>query len=133
MITFLCGYIFDIFGRRFSIYYMLIFGGLSLALIPTVAPSQLGFILTILMFNLFSGSLGNTPLIQDYAAKESYGRATALSMMGLSLGVLVSLSVLFEFTKNLDPQYSWGILSMLMVIFGLLMIFMIDEPPEGLS
>ena len=53
--------------------------------------------------------------------------------MGLSLGVIISLSVLFEFTKNMDPQHSWGILSMLMVIFGLIMLFMIEEPPEGIS
>ena len=54
-------------------------------------------------------------------------------MMGLSLGVIISLSVLFEFTKNMDPQHSWGVLSMLMVIFGLIMLFMIEEPPEGIS
>jgi hypothetical protein len=85
------------------------------------------------MFNIFISPLSNTPLIQDYAEKESYGKAQALSMMGLSLGVIFSLSVLFEYTKNLDPQISWGILSMSMVIFGLFMLFMIEEPPEGIS
>lgn len=52
--------------------------------------------------------------------------------MGVCLGVILSLGVFFEFTKNLDPQYSWGITSILTICFSIICLFMIDEPPEGI-
>ena len=95
MITFMSGYVYDIFGRRFSIFFMLILGGLSLALIPLAAPSHFGWTICILMVNMFTGPLASHPLIQDYVEKDSYGKAQAFSIMGMSLGVIISLSVLF--------------------------------------
>jgi cobalamin biosynthesis protein CobD/CbiB len=53
--------------------------------------------------------------------------------MGYSLGEIISLSLLFEFTKDLNPRYSWGILAGLMVFSALLCLYMIDEPPEGIK
>ena len=82
---------------------MLVFGGLSLVFFPIVAPSQTGFIACVFIFGVCVGGLGQTPIIQDYVEKESYGRAYAFAEMGLSIGVVLSLSVLFEFTKDLDP------------------------------
>ena len=86
-----------------------------------------------MLFNICISSLGFSPIIQDYVVTESYGKAQAFSLMGLSLGVIISLSVIFEFTKNLDPQYSWGIMSALTAIFAMVVLFMIDEPPEGIK
>ena len=39
IVTFIGGYIYDIFGRRFTIYYMILIGGLSLVFFPIVAPN----------------------------------------------------------------------------------------------
>jgi hypothetical protein len=70
---------------------------------------------------------------------DSYGKAQALAKMGLSIGVVVSLSVLFQYTKKLyhmiglDPQYSWGIMSALMAVFAMICLFIVDEPPEGIK
>jgi MFS family permease len=57
-VIFCCGYIYDIFGRRFSIFYMLLFGGLSLVFFPIVAPSQTGFISMVFIFGVCVGGLG---------------------------------------------------------------------------
>ena len=48
--------------------------------------------------------------------------------MGLSIGVITSLSVLFEFTKDLDPIFSWGTMSILLIIFAFVLVLMIKEP-----
>ena len=58
------------------------------------------------------------------------GIANSFSGIGLSLGVILSLSVLVQFTKNIDPKWSWGIMGGLSVFLGILTIFMVSEPSE---
>lgn len=62
-VTFLGGYIYDIFGRKFSIYFMLLFGGATFAFIPFLAPNQNGFIVSVMAMNFFFNPLGFTPII----------------------------------------------------------------------
>jgi MFS family permease len=111
----------------------MLFGGMFLAFVPAVAPSKIGFIGCLFLFNLCFGPLSTPPIIQDYVEKESYGKAQAFSLMGLSIGVIGSLSVVFEYSKDLDPQYSWGLMSILTIIFAFILLLIIDEPPEGIK
>jgi hypothetical protein len=39
IVTILGGYVFDICGRRMTLYYMLLFAGASLVFFPIVAPN----------------------------------------------------------------------------------------------
>lgn len=49
-------------------------------------------------------------------------------MMGLSLGVIMCLSVLFQLTKNLDPMVSWGIMSIIQILFSISLLYIVKEP-----
>lgn len=89
------GYIYDIFGRKFSMFLMLFLGGISFIGIPLLAPHKGGYSLSILLINFFTSPLSFSPIIQDYVAIESYGKAQAFSLMGITTGVLTSLAVLF--------------------------------------
>jgi hypothetical protein len=53
----LSGYIYDIFGRKFTIFCIFLAGGLALVSVPIVAPSKVGFILGIMGYELALGSL----------------------------------------------------------------------------
>lgn len=75
---FLGGYVFDIFGRKFSVYIMLLMGGLIMVFFPIVAPDKNLFILCFTLFGVCVSPLSLTPLVQDYVMKESYGKALAL-------------------------------------------------------
>ena len=46
-------------------------------------------------YTLLTSPVNYAPLVADYVMKESIGRATAFSLMGLSVGVIFSLGVLF--------------------------------------
>ena len=107
------GYIYDIFGRQMTIYYMVIISGFVLILYPIVAPNHSLYIFCSTIFTLVISPISNNPLIQDYVVKESRGKAVSFSMMGLSMGVIMSLSVLFQFTKDMDPISSWGLMSII--------------------
>ena len=95
LVTFFGGYLYDIFGRQFTLYYLVLFSGLTLVLFPALAPEQSGYVLCAFLYNFFITPVSNNPLVQDYVAKESRGKAVSFSFMGLSLGVILSLSVLF--------------------------------------
>ena len=84
-------------------------------------------------YTLLTNPVNYAPLVPDYVMKESIGKAMAFSLMGLSIGVIFSLGVLFEFTKDLDPKYSWRIMAFIMVLFAIGTLFMISEPPEKID
>ena len=113
LVTFFGGYIFDIFGRKYTIYYIVLLSGFTLVLFPTFAPDKGGYIFCAVIYNFFVTPVTNNPLIQDYVCKESRSRAVSFSFMGLSLGVITSLAILFEFTKDADPSIAWGIMSLI--------------------
>jgi 4-hydroxybenzoate polyprenyltransferase len=97
------GYIFDIYGRKFTVYFSMLFSGLMIVFVPIAAPSRLGYVTFILLVNVLLSPCATAPIIQDYVLKESYGKAQAFSKMGMCIGVVVSLSLLFDSTKTLDP------------------------------
>ena len=49
-------------------------------------------------------------------------------MMGLSLGVIISLSLLFEFSKDMDPVNSWGLMSFIQICFGVSILWIVKDP-----
>ena len=74
-----------------------------------------------------------SPLTQDYVIPEDQGKALAIGQMGLALGVVMSLTVLFTFIVKLDPIVGWGILALILISWGLITLGIISEPPEGLK
>ena len=89
------GYIFDIFGRQMTVYYSLVFSGFIMIFFPLFAPNSYGFYMCRVIFSITSAPISNNPLVNDYVVKESRGAAVSFTMMGLSLGIIISLSVLF--------------------------------------
>ena len=69
-------------------------------------------------------------LVNDYIEDESMGKANAIKMLAASLGVILNLTILFNFTADIDPVISWGIMSLLLIICALFVLFMIKEPTE---
>ena len=111
--TFASGYIFDIFGRRNTLFLLFVLSGCCFVIFPIVAPNQNLYYMMACIYTLLATPINNNPLVQDYVQVESRGTAVSLSMMGLALGIIISLSVLFQFTKNLDPVISWGVMSVI--------------------
>lgn len=67
------GYIYDIFGRRWTIFWAMFVGGLSLNIIPLGAPKEWMYIAGCSIFNFATCPLGSSPLVLDYVVKESRG------------------------------------------------------------
>jgi uncharacterized membrane protein YjfL (UPF0719 family) len=97
---------------------------------PVVSPNETLYMVCGSIFTLLVSPVNYAPLVPDYVHKDSIGKAVAFSLMGISLGVVASLGVLFEYTKDLDPLISWRIMGAVMLIFAIGMLLMISEPPE---
>ena len=50
--------------------------------------------------------------------------------MGGSLGILSSLGILLQYTKEMEPRLSWGMMSTIMVLFALLSLAMVTDVKE---
>lgn len=73
------GYLFDIFGRRFTTYYSLLVSGAILVFFPLASPNADIFIGIVLAFSIASAPItSSNPLLQDYCEEESLGKANSL-------------------------------------------------------
>ena len=72
------GIMMDKFGRKWIISVMAVGWCISMTLLPVVAPSKLLYIVLVICQNITVIPVTFNPLIQDYVAKESIGRATAI-------------------------------------------------------
>lgn len=122
------GFIFDIFGRKYTVFISLICVGLSLMLYPLGAPHEKYFILAGCVMNFFKAPLLNNPIVNDYVCKESRGTALSFGFMGWNLANIVSFMILYEYTKDLDPMPQWSIPTGLMIFFAFTCLCLIDEP-----
>lgn len=95
-----------------------------------VSPNESLYILCGSVFTFLVSPVNYAPLVPDYVHKDWIGKGVAFSLMGMNLGIIVSLGVLFQFTKDMDPLISWRIMGAVMLIFSIVMILLISEPPE---
>jgi MFS family permease len=72
------GYLYDIMGRRFTVFATLIPGAILIMFIPNVAPSINLLILLRIGIVMSLSTLGSHPFVNDYVNKDTRGRAIAL-------------------------------------------------------
>ena len=129
IMTLIGGYIFDMFGRKFTTFYLILLGGFSLVFFPIIAPNQHLLKFSVAVYSLMIAPLIiSSPLIQDYVYPESMAKANAISLMGLSLGnVAASLAILNQVSKDMELKHAWGSLSTIMTLFALSSLYLITE------
>lgn len=62
---------------------------------------------------------------------DSYGKGQAVFRMGYNAGIVFTLAVVFNYTKDLDPKIAWGIVGSATVAFSFVSLLMIKEPPDA--
>jgi MFS family permease len=72
--------------------------------------------------------LTNT-FINDYVVSEDRGKATGIQSAGMTLGNIFAVSILYSITRNFSNMwYSFGLLTLLQVLWALIMLFIVTEP-----
>jgi sugar phosphate permease len=68
------------------------------------------------------------PLVTDYVKKSSRGQATAFQALGFVVGDLITMGVLLNVTKNLDPTVSFIVAAIFVGSFSFIYIVIVKEP-----
>lgn len=127
------GIIYDLLGRRATVYLMLVIGALS------TFPLPFGFLMERpaiyytsfkVIFNCSIIPLIMNPFINDYVQVYDRGLAMGMQNLGLTCGSLLSVGGLYTLTTMLQPDTAFALLC-IMQLFWVLLIMgtgMITEP-----
>ena len=73
------------------------------------------------------------PLSADYIEGDSIGRSYLLTGLGVILGELICLGVLFRITIELDPTTSFVTAGATGIALTTILVFMIREPEKNVK
>lgn len=100
--TLMVSYAFDILGRKWTIFLSFFFTSLIFIYIPYTAPSLPLFYACRCAIGLTMSAPVAHPLLADWVTRKSRGKGLALMGIGIIIGNIYTMAVLFNFTKNMD-------------------------------
>ncbi len=125
------GYFYDLFGRRITIGFSLFCSSIMLALVPWTSPDIFPWLITVrIAFSMFIAVPISNPLSADYIQKNALGRGMSLSGIGVVVGELLCMGVIFKVTNETDPLLSFGITGIVGCFLTFVLVLMIKEPPN---
>ena len=127
--TFFVGYVYDIVGRRWTLYLSFMISSTLMFFIPHMAPVVLPNLLLLRMaIAVFLVPPIASPLVADYLQKDAIGKGAALIGIGFIIGEILSMGVLFNITKNMTPNSAFLTVAIIGNVLALVFLFVIREP-----
>lgn len=127
--TFLVGFLYDIIGRRLTLY--LAFAGSSVLIyfVPHMAPVVFpNLVLLRMAISVCLVAPIASPLIADYLPKESLGKGAALVGVGFIIGEILSMGILFNITKEMSPNDAFMTVAIIGNVIAFGFLFIVREP-----
>lgn len=93
--TFFISYIFEILGRKTTLFLSFFLTAIVLFMFPRTAPHYNYLILARCMIAMTMSGPIQHPLVADYVVKKTRGKAVALTGVGLVGGEVTAMGVLF--------------------------------------
>ena len=127
--TFTSGYIFDIFGRRLTLFISFISAAVLTFFIPYSSPHVFPnlFIIRILYQVCMTAPLCS-PLIADYFQKDSLGKASAVIGIGYIFGEVLSMGLLFRITEDMSPYTGFALVAIIGFVIASVYLCIVKEP-----
>ena len=127
--TLSAGYLFDILGRRITLFVSFTMGSLLVAAIPHTAPDVVPWLLLVRIFIMFSFSApASNPLLADYVHKDAIGKAAALVGLGFVIGEVLSMGILFNVTASMDANWAFLTVAGVGLCFSSFFLILVKEP-----
>ena len=70
------------------------------------------------------------PLLTDYVNIKDLGKGNAIYMIGNNIGAIFSMSVLFTYTRDMDPKISYSISASMIGVLAIISLFLVKEPTD---
>jgi MFS family permease len=127
--TFFAGYLFDILGRKITLFSAFIVGSVLVLTIPYTAPSVFPSLLIVRMLITTTLSAPNSnPLLADYIHKDAIGKAAALIGLGYVVGEVIAMAILFPVTKKMNEYNAFLTVAIVGAACSIFFIFLVKEP-----
>ena len=126
--TFGAGFLFDILGRRKTLFLAFCAGSCLLALIPVTAPKISGLMTVRALLQLCFSAPAANPLLADYIRKDAIGKANAIIGFAFLVGEILSMGVLFNVTKGMSAEVGFAIVAMVGIGCSTQFLCLVKEP-----
>lgn len=126
--TFFVSYMFEIWGRKLTIVVSYLLSAIVYFILPHSAPNYTLLLVMRCLIAITMSAPISHPLIADYVKRSSRGKAIALAGVGIVLGEVFSMGILFNLTKSMSYYDAFAIASGLIFAFTIFFMFSLKEP-----
>jgi MFS family permease len=127
MTTFFVSYLFELWGRKKTLFFSYLLTAFVYFLFPYSAPNFYMLVFLRCMIGVTMAAPISHPLIADYVKRKSRGKAIALAGVGIVTGEVFSMGVLFNLTKSMDYFDAFAIASSLILGFAFFFLLAIKD------
>ena len=126
--VFCAGYVYDIIGRKWTLFASFTMASFFIFLIPHTAP-YLGLLFLVrILFQICLTGPVSSPLLADYIHKDALGKASALIGMGFVIGEVIAMGVLFKITGGMSHNGAFLLVAVVGVGVASVFLFIVKEP-----
>lgn len=123
------GFLYDILGRRLTLFLSFFIGSLLTAFVPWTSPYVFPWLILIRIFiQLCFCAPNSSPLVADYIHSTHVGKGVAMIGVGIVLGEVFSMGVLFRITATMSPEMSFALCAAVGLVFSFFFLFVVKEP-----
>lgn len=123
------GYLYDILGRRVTLFLSFFIGSILIAFVPWTSPYVFPWLILVrIMIQLCFCAPNSSPLAADYIHSTHLGKGVAMVGIGIVLGEVFSMGVLFRITAHMSPEMAFALCGSIGFVFSFFFLFMVKEP-----
>jgi MFS family permease len=122
------GYMFDILGRRITLFILFTLSSIGIVLIPYSGKSITWLFIAKATVQPLLVAISGMPLIMDIVKKESRGKATVLNLIGLVFGEAIAYGGLLNFTSNMDYKIAFKLAAGYLFFWQIFIYLLVKEP-----
>lgn len=121
-------YAFEILGRKYTLFLSFLSTSGLFYLMPRASPSLNKLIVVRCLIGVSMAAPTAHPLIVDYVHKKSRGRAIASTGVGLVVGEVFAMGVLYNLTRHMTYNHAFNVASLMILAFSLFFLVSIKDP-----
>lgn len=126
--TFLVSYVYELMGRKLTIFLSFFSTAILYVLIPYTAPNLNYLIAVRCAIGVTMSAPLSNPLIPDYVKRSSRGRAVALNGIGIVIGEVFAMGILFNLTKSMNYENAFKVAASIIVFCSIVLLIGVKDP-----
>ena len=127
--TFFIGYIYDILGRRWTLFLSFATTSVLVFFVPYTSPVVWPNLFLIRMaISIATVPPICSPLLADYVQSDALGKGAALIGIGFILGEILSMGVLFNITKHMNAYDAFMVVAIIGFCCASMFLLIVKEP-----